>query len=242
MPRRIADEVARYTDFRGHRFVDWHPLRSEMLVSTRKAGGDTTQIFRLAAPLAEPEQLTDFSEPVRTASYEPTRGDYIVFERSTGGDEAAQLYRLDLATRQTTLLTPPGQRHNMQEWLHRSSRLLYLSLPLDRTAPGGSRNEVTQTLSLVDPLQPQAQRRLAELPGGGWASELGRLGRFADRAHPLPVGRRVARCGCSISRAARAGRSCRRPGRRRRATSPTSGSATARASSSSATAPASFAS
>ena len=168
VPRRIADEVARYTDFRGQRFVDWHPLRSEMLVSTRKAGGDTTQIFRLAAPLAEPEQLTDFSEPVRTASFEPTRGDYIVFERSTGGDEAAQLYRLDLATRQTTLLTPPGQRHNMQEWLHRSSRLLYLSLPLDRTAPGGSRNEVSQTLSLVDPMQPQAQRRLAELPGGGW--------------------------------------------------------------------------
>ena len=168
VPRRIVDEVARYTDFRGQRFVDWHPLRSEMLISTRKAGGDTTQIFRLAAPLAEPEQLTDFSEPVRTASFEPTRGDYIVFERSTGGDEAAQLYRLDLATRQTTLLTPPDQRHNMQEWLHRSSRLLYLSLPLDRTAPGGSRNEVTQTLSLVDPMQPQAQRRLAELPGGGW--------------------------------------------------------------------------
>jgi len=168
VPRRLVDEVARYTDFRGHRFVDWHPLRSEMLVSTRKAGGDTIQIFRIAAPLGEPEQLTDFSEPVRTASYEPTRGDYIVFERSTGGDEAAQLYRLDLATQQTTLLTPPNQRHNMQEWLHRSGRLLYLSLPLDRTAPGGSRNEISQTLSLIDPLKPEAQRRLAELPGGGW--------------------------------------------------------------------------
>jgi dipeptidyl aminopeptidase/acylaminoacyl peptidase len=169
VPRRVADEVARYTDFRGHRFVDWHPLRAEMLIATRKAGADTTQIFRVATPLAEPEQLTDFGDPVRTASYEPTRGDYIVFERATGGDEAAQLYRLDLATRQTTLLTEPGQRHNMQEWLHRSSRLLYLSLPLDRTAAGGSRSEITQTLSLLDPLQPQAQRRLAELAGGGWS-------------------------------------------------------------------------
>jgi dipeptidyl aminopeptidase/acylaminoacyl peptidase len=140
-----------------------------MLDSTRKAGANTTQIFRIAAPLAEPEQLSDSSDPVFTASYEPTRGDYLVFERSSGGDEAAQLYRLDLATRQTTLLTAPGQRHEMQRWLHRSSELLYLSVPLDRTAPGGSRSEISQTLSLVDPLRPQAQRRVAELPGGGWS-------------------------------------------------------------------------
>ena len=45
----LADEVARYTDFRGHAFVDWHPTRREMLVAHRKAGGNTTQIFRLAA-------------------------------------------------------------------------------------------------------------------------------------------------------------------------------------------------
>jgi poly(3-hydroxybutyrate) depolymerase len=169
VPRRVADEVARYTDFRGHRFVDWHPLRAEMIVSTRKAGANTTQIFRIAAPLAEPEQLTDSSDPVFAASYEPTRGEYLVFERSSGGDEAAQLYRLDLATRQTTLLTAPGQRHDIQRWLHRSSELLYLSVPLDRTAPGGSRSEISQTLWLVDPLKPQAQRRVAELPGGGWS-------------------------------------------------------------------------
>ena len=49
IPKRIADEVARYTDFRGHAFVDWHPLREEMLVSHRKAGGNTTQIFRVSA-------------------------------------------------------------------------------------------------------------------------------------------------------------------------------------------------
>ncbi|HEY3635543.1 MAG TPA: prolyl oligopeptidase family serine peptidase, partial [Caldimonas sp.] len=47
--------------------------------------------------------------------------------------------------------------------------LLYLSVPLDRTASGRSRSEISQTLSLVDPLQPSSRRRLAELPGGGWA-------------------------------------------------------------------------
>jgi len=169
IPAALADEVARYTDFPGHRFVDWHPLKAEMLVSHRKAGADTTQIFRIGAALAEPEPLSSGDkDPVRNASYEPIRGDYIVFERGNGGDEAAQLYRLDLATRQTTLLTEPDQRHDMQGWLNRSSRLLYLSVPLDRTAGGGSRAEISQTLSLMDPLAPQSARRLAELPGGGW--------------------------------------------------------------------------
>ena len=59
IPARIAAQVAKYTDFRGHAFVDWHPTRREMLVSHRRAGASTTQLFRVAAPLAEPEQLTD---------------------------------------------------------------------------------------------------------------------------------------------------------------------------------------
>ena len=90
------------------------------------------------APLAEPEPLTDGGEPVSKARYEPIDGNYIVFERGSGGDEAAQLYRLDLASKQTTRLTEPDERNDMQSWLHRSSQLLYLSVPLDRTARGGT--------------------------------------------------------------------------------------------------------
>ena len=82
IPKGLADEVARYTDFRGHGFVGWHPTRREMLVGHRKAGGNTTQIYRLTAPLGELEPLTDFADPVRNASYEPLVGDSIVFERS----------------------------------------------------------------------------------------------------------------------------------------------------------------
>ena len=62
-----------------------------------RPAASTTQIHRLAAPMGELEQITDFAEPVFRASYEPLTGDSIVFERSTGGDEAAQIYRLDLA-------------------------------------------------------------------------------------------------------------------------------------------------
>ena len=169
IPARLADEVARYTDFRGHGFVAWHPLRRELLVTHRAAGASTTQLFRVSAPLAEPEPLTDGADPVREASWEPQRGDYLVFERASRGDEATQLFRLDPATREQTLLSDPQQRHQMQGWLHRGSQLLVLSAPLDRNAAGGSRAQVNEVLSLIDPARPTQRRRLAELPGTGWS-------------------------------------------------------------------------
>lgn len=168
IPASVARQVEKYTDFRGHRFVEWHPLRREMLVSHRKAGGNTEQLFRVAAPLAEPEQLTDFDEPVRNASWEPLKGEYLVFERASRGDEAAQIFRLDLPGKQVTLLTDPKERHDLQGWLHNSSQLLVMSQPLDRNAQGGSRDTVASTLMLIDPAKPTQRRRIAELPGAGW--------------------------------------------------------------------------
>ncbi len=168
IPMSLVRQAARYTDFRGHGFVDWHPTKREMLVSHRPAGGSTVQLFRVAGPLAPPEQLTNFADPVKSASYEPRRGEYLVFERGSDGNEAYQLYRLDLASRQVSLLTDPDQRHEMQGWLHKSRRMLVMSVPLDRTAAGGTRASISQTLKLLDPLSPKAARTVAVLPGGGW--------------------------------------------------------------------------
>ncbi len=168
VPKSLVQEVEKYTGFRGHAFVDWHPTRREMLVSHRKLDAQTAQLFRLAAPLAEPEQLTDFTDPVRQASYEPRQGKYLVFERGSGGNEANQVYRLDLPSKQVTLLTDESERHSIEGWLNRSSALLIGSVPLDKTAPGGTRSEVSQTLRLIDPAQPGVSRKVAELPGTGW--------------------------------------------------------------------------
>ncbi len=168
IPQSLADDVARYTDFRGHALLDWHPRLHEMLVAHRDAGASTTQLFRVNKAMGEAEQLTSFADPVNVASYEPTEGRYIVFERSVGGDEAAQIYRLDLDTRNIALLSEPGRRHRMEAWLHRSSRLLMSSVPLDRTASGGKREKVTQTLSIIDPARPTTRQALVQLDGTGW--------------------------------------------------------------------------
>ena len=168
IPQSLVDRVARYTDFRGHAFVDWHPTQRQMLVAHRKAGDTLPQLYLVDGPLAKPQQLTQGSEPVWSGSFEPRQGRYLVFERSVGGNEAGQLHRLDLATRQTTLLTNPDERHSLQGWLHGSSRALVSSVPLDRTAQGGRRADINTTLWLTDPLQPGSRQVVAQLPGGGW--------------------------------------------------------------------------
>lgn len=168
IPQSLVRQVERYTDFRGHSFVDWHPLRREMLVSHRKAGSSTAQLFRVDGPLAEPVALTEGADPVTQASYEPREGRYIVFERSAGGSEVAQLYRLDAPGREPVLLSNPDERNDMVGWLHDGSRLLYTAVPLDRTAQGGSRAQISTALWSVDPARPESRRKLAELPGPGW--------------------------------------------------------------------------
>lgn len=171
VPQSLADAIGRYNDFRGHNFADWHPTQREMLVSHRKAGANTSQLFRVTAPLAEGQQLTDGIDPVTRASYEPRAGRYVVFERATGGNEVAQLYRLPLQPgSQPVLLTGPNERHAMNGWLRKSGQLIYSSVPIDRTAEGGSRAKIATTLWLMDPENPEARRKLAELDGGGWGA------------------------------------------------------------------------
>ncbi len=177
VPMRLVKAVERYTEFSGDSFVDWHPNRREMLISHRAPGASTLQLYRLSGPMAEPEALTDFADPVRVGRYDPRDGRYIVFQRASGGNEADLLYRLDLDTRVVTPLVDAGQRYEMNVWLHGNAapgaeappaRLLYTAVPLDRTAQGGSRASVDTTLWLADPLHPEGRRPVATLPGTGW--------------------------------------------------------------------------
>lgn len=163
----IADKVAPYTEFRGHSFVDWHPLQRAMLVRHREAGANTAQVFLLDAPAGKLQKLTDFPDPVSAASFQPVHGKYIVYARDSGGNEATQIFRMDLDTRASTLLSAPDERSSSR-WTHQGDRLLISAVPLDRTASAGKREDVATTLSLVDPLAPAKRKRLAELPGGGW--------------------------------------------------------------------------
>ena len=165
----IADKVAPYTEFRGYSFVGWHPLERSMLVRHREAGANIAQIYWLKAPQGKLEKLTNFPDNVASAAFAPRHGKYLVYARDTGGNEATQVFHMDLATRQSTLLSGTDERSSFTQ-AHQSDRLLIASVPLDKTAQGGTRVEVATTLTLVDPLKPEAKQRLVNLPGGGWGS------------------------------------------------------------------------
>ena len=167
IPQSLAARVGGYSDFRGHSFADWHPTRREMLVSHRAAGSNVNQLFLLTAPGASPQRLTDFPEPISGGSFDPRGGRFIIYSRDTGGNEAARIYRLDLDSRASTLLSDPETRSEAS-WNEAGTRLLIASVPLDRTAQGGRRDQIGTTLTLIDPLKPDDRRVIAELPGTGW--------------------------------------------------------------------------
>ncbi|MGH6612481.1 MAG: S9 family peptidase, partial [Burkholderiaceae bacterium] len=167
IPQSLAARIGGYSDFRGHTFLDWHPNRREILLSHRAAGSNVTQLFLLDKPNETPQRLTDFPEPIFSGTFDPRGGRFVVYSRDTGGNEAARIYRLDLDSRASILLSDPDARSSAA-WNEAGTRLLIASVPLDRTAQGGRREQIATTLTLLDPLRPDERRVIAELPGTGW--------------------------------------------------------------------------
>ncbi len=160
VPADLPERAGRYTEFRAATLADWHPLRREMLVLTRFA--DTQQVHLVKNPGGARTQLTFFPDRVESATFEPTRGDFFVFSKGTGGAEFFQNYRYDLATGDVTLLTDGRSRHSAPVFSHDGRRLAYTST---------RRNGTDTDLYVQDPLDPQSAKLLAEVKGGGWQVE-----------------------------------------------------------------------
>src|SRR5262245_4233895 len=93
IPKSLADDVNRYTEFRAALLEAWHPTERQMLIATRFA--DTMQIHRVKFPGGARTQLTFFPEPVDSAHYPRKTGDYFVFGKDVGGNEFNQNFRYD---------------------------------------------------------------------------------------------------------------------------------------------------
>jgi dipeptidyl aminopeptidase/acylaminoacyl peptidase len=154
----LADEVRKYTEGRSATLLDWHPVRREMLIGTRFA--NTSQVHEVRMPGGARRQLTFFSEPVGSATWEPKAGKYFVFSRDRGGDEFAQLYRYDIADGAVTLLTDGGRSQNgAVMWNRAKDKFVYSTT---------RRNGADRDLWVMDPLDPASSKPIVELQGGGW--------------------------------------------------------------------------
>ncbi len=160
LPVSIAETAGRYADYRTALPTDWHPTRRELLISTRF--GNTPQLHSVAMPSGERRQLTFFTEPVRVGKYHPNGGDYIVFSKDIGGGEWYQLFRYDVGTGESTLLTDGRSRNELGPWSTRGDEIAYTST---------RRTGKDTDLWVINPANPKTDHLVAQFSGGGWSPQ-----------------------------------------------------------------------
>jgi dipeptidyl aminopeptidase/acylaminoacyl peptidase len=163
VPASLAAQVAKYTEFKPTSFTGWHPTKMEMLLSRRHK--NTPQMYRLTKPGGQMELLTDYPEPVRSASYLAPEGKSYVFGKDTGGNEVVRIYRREFGAADAIPLTPEGLRVGGVAVAKSGNQMVYTTVPVNRQ---GSADNINTTLWLTDPLKPEAVKKLAEFEGGGW--------------------------------------------------------------------------
>ena len=157
-PPELRADAGRYLEFRSASFSSWHPVRREMLVSTRFA--DAPQLHLVKMPGGARRQLTFTPEPVGGGSFQPKSGESIVFAQDSGGGEFYQLHRYDLADGRITLLTDGKSRNSGPTWARSGKWFAYTS-----TRRNGKDNDV----HVIQPGDPKSDRLLIEVAGGGWS-------------------------------------------------------------------------
>jgi dipeptidyl aminopeptidase/acylaminoacyl peptidase len=155
----VVQSLPAYLAGRSAEFVDWLPDGS-LLVRTRF--GDTDQLHRVRAPLADREQLTFFSDGVVDAAAQPA-GDALAVLRDHGGD-APQIELLHRTTLTVAPMTEGTYRNSVPVWAHDGRRIAFAS---------NRRNGADYDVYVSDTQAPALPARLVGTAGGGRADVLG---------------------------------------------------------------------
>jgi len=158
IPKELANQVKKYSEARGASLADIHPTKNEIIISTRF--GSSAQFHRVSQPMGARRQITFFDEPVSGASYEPLKGEYLVYSKDVGGNEFGQLYKLNLKTLQSTLLTDGGRSQNGGVTWRKDGKGFYYS--------STKRNGGDRDIYYLDPNNPKSDKLILQVKGGGW--------------------------------------------------------------------------
>jgi dipeptidyl aminopeptidase/acylaminoacyl peptidase len=155
IPMAIADAVAPYGQFRQARLLGWHPIERRLLIST--VFGSVSQIHEVRSPGGARVQLTFFRDGVTGgASYDPS-GRFFVFRKDTsGGGEAMQLFRYDLESGRSDLLTDGKSRYGVPAWSRKGGLIAFFST---------KRNAQDRDLYVMNPTDSSTERIVAEVEG-----------------------------------------------------------------------------
>lgn len=158
LPTNLIGAVRSYTEARGAGLAEWHPLRKEILISTRF--GNSNQFHYVKFPGGDRKQITFFEVAVGAASFEPKQGAYFLFTKDIGGNEFSQIHRFDLSDNKVSLLTDGRRSQNGGiKWSHAGDRIAYAST---------MRNGKDRDIRIMAPLDSATDKLVAENSGGGW--------------------------------------------------------------------------
>jgi dipeptidyl aminopeptidase/acylaminoacyl peptidase len=145
----LAGKLDDYLNSRSASFVDWLP-DGGVLIATRF--GDVEQLHRVAMPMGDREQLTFYREPVTTArSPQSALAPGFVFLKDQGGNEFAQVYWYDTATRAVRMLTDGKGLNGGLTWSHDGRRVAF---------HGTGRDSISYDLYIAEPANKLAAPRL----------------------------------------------------------------------------------
>ncbi|MFC4294110.1 prolyl oligopeptidase family serine peptidase [Novosphingobium tardum] len=154
VPLELVAKTRPYLESRSAGFAGWDPKTRAVLIATRF--GNTSQLHRVATPLGARTQISFEAEPV-SGAYAPDKGDVIVVQKDTGGDEYYQLYTL--ASGRLTLLTDGKSRNEGNAWSEDGELVGFSST---------RRNGADSDLYVMNPRDPASSRMVAQVKGGGW--------------------------------------------------------------------------
>jgi dipeptidyl aminopeptidase/acylaminoacyl peptidase len=157
IPLELAARTRPYLEARSAGFAGWDPKTRALLIQTRFA--NTAQLHRVAMPMGARTQISFEAEPV-AGGYAPARGDVVVVQKDTGGDEYYQLYRLDQG--RLALLTDGKSRNELGAWSDDGELVGFSST---------RRNGTDSDLYVMNPRDPASSRLVAQVKGGGWSIE-----------------------------------------------------------------------
>lgn len=155
VPAELAGEVRPYLEARAALVAGWRVSDRSLLILTRFA--DTPQLHAVAFALGARRQLTFEADRIAGAFASPT-DETLVIQMDVGGSEFFQLYTLGGG--RLSLITD-GASRNLFGAFSRDGRLIAYS--------SSRRNGVDSDLYVVDPREPESERRVLEAVGGGWA-------------------------------------------------------------------------
>lgn len=158
IPKELSVQVKKYSEARGASLAEIHPAKNEIIINTRF--GSTSQLHRITQPMGARTQITFFDEPVGSASYEPLKGEYLIYSKDIGGNEFGQLYKLDLKTLKSTLLTGGGRSQNGGVIWEKSGKGFYYS--------STKRNGGDRDIYYMNPNDLKSDKLILQVKGGGW--------------------------------------------------------------------------